>query len=339
MEMGARAAQLIDYYKQRITRVLAIAIGDSPHVEENAGTLFRVVPVKGGAAVVLSEGERAYVAWAQIEDGHVSYLCTCSGIVGGESAELRSWLGTSSSCCHARGLQASYVELAHAAGLADDVALLTAHAVLNNASSPPPAECEVSYATTTAKKKGVFAVHFQSTWAAVIVRNKLSKQRTKKRVQRRPACALTSCAKDHWTCPHASAVAQWCADLREATAAVQATTPAFVDPFKHVLLPTVVQATRVTAAAQAAGWAAFSDEARGRCARNLLPCAGEVDDCSLFDQLADSGRAAGHPAELPDVFCEAKCFSCGSGYSGAGLKHTAATLHTLRGRVAVTLGR
>jgi len=219
------------------------------------------------------------------------------------------------------------------------VALLTVHAVLDNASSPRPAECEVSYATTTAKKKAIFAVHIQTTWAVVIVRNKLNKQRTKKRVQRRPACALTSCAKDHWTCPHAAAVAQWCVDLREATPALQATTPSFVDPFKHVLLPSVVQAARVTTAAQAAGWAAFSDEARGRCARNLLPCVGEVADCSLFDQLADSGRAGGHLAHLFEVLCETKCFSCGNGYSGAGVKHTAATLHTLRGRVAVTIGR
>jgi len=171
------------------------------------------------------------------------------------------------------------------------------------------------------------------------VRNTLNKQRTKKRVQRRPACALTSCEKNHWTCQHALSVSQWCADLQEATAAVQATTPGFVDPFKHALLPTVVQAAPLTAAAQAAEWAAFSDEARGRCSRNLLPCDGEVADCSLFDQLADSGRAAGHPAYLPAILCEASCFLCGSAYNGAGAKDTAATLHTLRGRVAVTIRR
>jgi len=336
---GDRAEELTNYYKQRITRVLSVALGDAPHVDENAGMLFRVVSVQGGAAVVLSEGERAYAVRAQNEDGRASYLCTCDGMGGGESAEVRSWLGTSSSCCHARGLQASYAELANASGLADDVALLTAYAVLDNASVAPQAECDVSFATTTATKKAVFAVRFQSTWAAVVVRNKLNKQRNKKRVQRRPACALMSCAKNHWTCPHASSVAQWCAHLQQATAAVEATIPGFADPFKHVLLPTVVQAARVTAAAQAAEWAAFSDEARGRCSRNLLPCVGEVADCSLFDQLADIGRAAGHPAYLPDVLCEARCFSCGSDYNGAGVKHTAATLHTLRGRVAVTLRR
>jgi len=309
---GDRAEELTNYYKQRITRVLSIALGDAPHVDENAGTLFRVVSVKGGAAVVLSEAERAYVVWAQNEDGRASYLCTCGGMGGGESAELRSWLGTSSSCCHARGLQASYAELANAAGLADDVALLTAYSVLDNASVAPQAECDVSFATTTAKKKAVFAMRFQSTWAAVVVRNTLNTQRTKKRVQRRPACALRSCAKNHWTFPHAVSVAQWCADLQEATAAVEATTPGFADPLKHVLVPTVVQAARVTAAAQAAEWAAFSDEARGRCSRSLLPCVGQVADCSLFDHLADSGRASGHQAYLPDVLCEARCFSCSS---------------------------
>ena len=56
---GDRAEELTNYYKQRITRVLSVDIGDAPHVDESAGTLFRVVSVKGGAAVVLSEGERA----------------------------------------------------------------------------------------------------------------------------------------------------------------------------------------------------------------------------------------------------------------------------------------
>jgi len=100
-------------------------------------------------------------------------------------------------------------------------------------------------------KKGVFAVRFQSAWAAVVVRNKLNKQRTKTRLQRRPACTLTGCAKDHWTCPHATSVAHWCSDLWEATLAVMAGNPTFVDPFT-----------------------AFSDEQRGRCSRNLRPCAG-----------------------------------------------------------------
>jgi len=56
---GERAKELTNYYKQRITRVLSVDIGDAPHVDESAGTLFRVVSVKGGAAVVSLEGERA----------------------------------------------------------------------------------------------------------------------------------------------------------------------------------------------------------------------------------------------------------------------------------------
>ncbi|OSX69684.1 hypothetical protein BU14_1277s0001 [Porphyra umbilicalis] len=342
LDTGVRAMQLIDYYKKRITRVLALTIGDSPQSAENAGTLFRVVSVAGGAAVVLSEGERAYVVWAQIEAGAVTYLCTCGGVGGGESVELRSWLGASSTCCHARGLRASFVELATEAGLPGDVALLETFPALDNASAPPATECNVLYATTTAKKKGIFAVNFQSTWAAVIIRNKLNKQRTKKRVQRRPACALTSCAKDHWTSPHASSVARWCSDLRDATAAATAMTAGLNDPFKDVLLPTVATSQAGTSpggAAQSAEWAAFADEQRGRCSRNLLPCTGEVDDCHLFDRLAVTGRDHQHPASLADILCEAACFSCGSPYEGEGIKNTGAVLHTLRGRVTVTLGQ
>jgi len=61
LDTGPRALELIDYYKKRMTRVLALSLEDSAVVKDSAGTLFRVVPVAGGAAVVLSEGERAYV--------------------------------------------------------------------------------------------------------------------------------------------------------------------------------------------------------------------------------------------------------------------------------------
>ena len=242
MDTGPRALELIDYYKKWMTRVLVLSPKDSVVVEDSAGTLSRVFPVAGGAAVVLSEGERAFVFWAQIEESAVSYLSTCGDAGGGDSAELRSWLCDSSSCCHARGLRASYSELADAACLPEDVALLGRFPVLNNASTPPAAECDVLYSTTTSKIKGVFAVHFQLSWAAVVIRNKLNKQRVKKRVQKRAACTLTSCGKEHWTCPHATSVGHWCSDLREAAAAL-AGDPTFVDPFKDVLLPTFAPRT------------------------------------------------------------------------------------------------
>jgi len=339
LDNGPRALQLVEYYKRRITRVLALMLGDATPTDESAGTLFRVVCVGGGAAVVFSEGERAYVAWARLENGVASYLCTCGGKDGAEAVQLRSWLGESSTCGHARGLKASFEDLAAADGLADDVALLGAYPTLDNAASPPAPECQVFYATKTTRKKGVFAVYFRSTWAAVVIRNKLNKQRMRRRVQRRPACSLISCAKDHWTCPHATSVASWCAELQEAMSAAIALGGAVVDPFKDVLLPTVapVPKTQQTAAAQAAEWAAFSDESRGRCSRNLLPCSGEISDCLLFDKLADSGREGGAPAFLPEVLVEAKCFACGAAYSGLGIKNAGAMLHTLRGRVAVTL--
>jgi len=338
---GARAAELIAYYKRRITPILASSIDADMPTDVSEGTLFRVASVAGGAAVVLSEGERAYAVWACVDDGAVVYLCTCGGKGGAEAVQLRSWLGFSSSCCHARGLKASYEELAHADGLENDKTLMERYPVLESASTQPADECQVFFATKTSKKKGIFAVYFQSTWTTVIIRNKLNKKRSKKRVQRRPACTLISCAKDHWTCPHASSVASWCDELRQAMAAAIELGGSIHDPFKDVLLPTVpsVPDAPQTAAAQAAAWAAFSDETRGRCSRNMLPCTGEVDDCNLFDQLADTGRADGYPASFPSALCEEACFSCGGKYNGQGIKNTGGTLHTLRGRIAVTLRR
>jgi len=339
VDTSPHAKELVSFYEKRITRVMALILAGEAVSDKDAGTLFRVVAVASGAAVVMSEGERAYVVWAGLDEDKVSYFCSCGGSGGAEAVQLRSWMGSSSSCCHAQGLEASYEVLAATDGLADNAALLRRYPKLDNSSSPPARECIVEFSTKTSKNKGVFAVYFQYTWAAVIVRNKLSKQRRKNRVQRRAACANISCAKDHWTCPHAIAVGSWCSDLHEAITAANAVGAAVVNPFKDVLLPTVptVRESSQTAAAQAGEWAAFSDETRGRSSRNLLPCSGEVRDCSLFDKLADAGRDAATPAFLSDVLCEAKCFACGGDYNGQGIKNTGAMLHTLRGRVAVSL--
>jgi len=223
--------------------------------------------------------------------------------------------------------------------LVDDAALLRRYPKLDNSSSLQASECIVECSTKTAKRKSVFPVYFQSTWAAVIVRKKLKKQRSKNRVQRRAACTNISCAKDHWTCPHATSVGTWCSDLCEAIRATNTIGGAIVNPFKEVILPAVTTApdSSQTAAAQAAEWAAFSDETRRRSSRKLLACIGEVSDCSLFDRLADTGRDAAVPAFLSDVLCEARCFACGRDYNAQGIKSTGATLHKLHGRVAVSL--
>ena len=143
LDTGPRAMELIKYYKKRITRMLSLSVSASVDVDDHANTLFRVFPVAGGAAVTFSEGERACVVWAQIEGQAVSYLCTCGRAGGSESAELRSWMGAFASCFHARGLRASFAGLADAAGLPDSKAFLGQFPVLENASTPPAAECKV----------------------------------------------------------------------------------------------------------------------------------------------------------------------------------------------------
>jgi len=90
---------------------------------------------------------------------------------------------------------------------------------------------------------------------------------------------------------------------------------------------------------QGAADAAFSDETRWRKSRNLLPCEGDVDDSLLFDKLAAAGRSGGSPSFLPEVLCEAHRFACGAAYNGVGVKNTGAVLHTLRGRISVSLSQ
>jgi len=57
------------------------------------------------------------------------------------------------------------------------------------------------------------------------------------------------------------------------------------------------------------------------------------------DQLTDAGREAEAPSVLSHVQCEAVCFSCGGAYNIMGIKNASAIIHTLRGRLAVTLRR
>jgi len=139
----------------------------------------------------------------------VIYLCTCGGHGGAESIEVRSFVGTSSTCSHARALKAAFDELAHAVGVADDLGLLDAYPVLNNAGVEPSTECLVYLATKTATRMAVFSVLDQGACAAVTVRRRLGKKsRSHKRTHLCAACTQVSCAKHHWWCPHASAASR-----------------------------------------------------------------------------------------------------------------------------------
>jgi len=340
LDMSARVLGLIDLYKDRIVRELAIVLTGETRTMLDGGTLLRVACVAGGAAVALSEGERAYVTWCTYVHGSVIYLCTCGGHGGAESIEVRSFVGTSSTCSHARALKASFHQLVHAVGVSDDSGLIEMYPVLNNAAAEPSTECAVYLATKTATKMAVFAVLDQGAWAAVTVRRRLGKKsKSNKRTQLRAACTQVSCAKHHWWCPHASAASRWSTELRlAATLADGMGGSSLPDGLNDVRLPSSAPSRApLTPSQQGAADAAFSDETRWRNSRNLLPCKGEVDDCLLFDKLAAAGRAGGTPSFLPDVLCEAHCFSCGAEYNGMGVKNTGAVLHTLRGRVSLSL--
>jgi len=89
-------------------------------------------------------------------------------------------------------------------------------------------------------------------------------------------------------------------------------------------------------AAQAEADARFSDETRWRGARNLLPCQGEIDACARYDRIADQATDGGIP-RLEGILYESTCFKCGAGYQAASTKYSGGILHTLRGRVSVSL--
>lgn len=338
LDMRQRVLDSIAMYKRVILRDLAAVLRGQARTTFFGGAL-RVTCVAEGAAVVVSEGERACVTWCTRAHGSAIFLCTCGGRLGAESIEVRSFVGSSSTCAHARALHASFSELAQAVGVVSIIGLLERHAALDNSAAEPSTACVVHLATKTASKMAVFAVLDGGAWAAVTVRRRLGKKKTPKRTMLRAACTQLSCAKIHWWCPHVAAVSAWSAELRQAMALAAGLGSGLLpEGLQDVRLPASAPArARLTPVQQAAADAAFSDEKRWRNSRNLLPCSGEIADCLLFDQLASMAREAGERAVLPEVLCEQACFQCGSLYNGLNVKNTGATLHTLQGRVAVSL--
>eukprot|EP00168_Porphyra_purpurea_P013729 TRINITY_DN3833_c0_g1_i3.p2 TRINITY_DN3833_c0_g1~~TRINITY_DN3833_c0_g1_i3.p2 ORF type:complete len:249 (+),score=58.79 TRINITY_DN3833_c0_g1_i3:782-1528(+) len=246
-----------------MVRELAAALMGEARANLYGGTLLRVACVAGGAAVALSKGERAYVACCTRAHGALIYLCTCWGRRGAGSIEVRSFVGASSTCIHARALQASFQQLAHAVGVVGDAELTVVYPVLDNAAVEASTECVAYLATKTATKMAVFAVRNQGAWAAVTVRRRLGKKtKNNKRTQLRAACTQVSCEKSHWWCVHASVASTWSTELRMAATLANvlggASQP---DEFRHVRLPSSPPSRApLTPSQQGAADAAFSDE-------------------------------------------------------------------------------
>jgi len=342
LDMRPRLVAAIDIYKERMVRELAAVLTGETRTLLDGGTLLRVACVGGGAAVAVSEEERAYVTWATRAHGAVILLCTCGGRTGAESIEVREFVGVSSTCSHARALKASFEELACEVGVDGAAGLFEKYPALNNAAVAPSTECTVHLATKTATNMAAFAVLDQGAWAAVTVRRRLGKKKSNKRTQLRATCTRLSCAKENWWCAHAAAASLWSSEVQLAASIADGmgTGHLLPDALKNVRLPAGAPAKQSTTPSQkGAADAAFSDEKRWRNSRNLLPCEGEINDCLQFDKLAAAGRGGGAPAFLPDSLCEAKCFACGAAYNGMGIKNLGAVFHTLRGRISVSLRR
>ncbi|OSX76601.1 hypothetical protein BU14_0184s0028 [Porphyra umbilicalis] len=208
------------------------------------------------------EGERGYAVWCGRVRGEVLFLCSCGGRGGAESVEMRTSIGLSSTCCHARALKASVVTLTAAAGLETAAEFLDRFPHLDNGAGATVTDYTAHFATKTSKNRGVFAVQSGGAWAVVVIRPRMGKSRSKKRQQMRAACTQLSCAKDHWWCPHAAAVTEWCTELRATTQAANEMGGNFNDPFRDVHLPEAA-AERASAPAvppDAAADAAFADE-------------------------------------------------------------------------------
>lgn len=326
----------VQYYEGHIIRELGAALGVPVLGAAAPSQLCSVAVVGNGGAAIIVEGEKAYVVWLAVPRETLLALCSCGGRRGAESVEVREMLDLSSYCVHARALLAFIDKSAERAGLPGARPLLQRFPSLDNSRTGHSAARVVHYASHTKRKHGAFAVLYDGIWSAVVIRERLAKAKTKSRRLIRPSCLQLSCAKDHRWCLHAKAVWDWCvAALRSEDGP---TWPAAV-PTNVRLVDAASHAPQQppSAAERLADEARFCNEVRWRAARNFLPCSGELDDCAVFDALADVGRVTGQVEFLDTVLDEDVCFKCGGAYSGASVKNTGATLHTLRGRLSVRL--
>lgn len=326
----------VQYYEGHIIRELGAALGVPVLGAAAPSQLCSVAVVGNGGAAIIVEGEKAYAVWLALPRETLLALCSCCGRRGAESVEVREMLDLSSYCVHARALLTSIDKSAERAGLPGARPLLQRFPFLDNSRTGHSAARVVHYASHTKRKRGAFAVLYDGIWSAVVIRERLAKAKTKSRRLIRPSCLQLSCAKDHRWCLHAKAVWDWCvAALRSEDGptwpAAVPTNVRLVDAASHV------PQQPPSAAERLADEARFCNEVRWRAARNFLPCSGELDDCAVFDDLANVGRVTGQVEFLDTVLDEDVCFKCGGAYSGASVKNTGATLHTLRGRLSVRL--
>lgn len=207
------------YYEALITQQLEMHLGgQAPPRDTLWSALCRAAVAEDGAAVVLSEGEKAFAVWLALPTGALVALCSCGGRRGAESADVRHMLGLSSSCVHAHALMLSTVKLVAAAEVGSALLLLAWYPVLNNSQPELSHERVVHYATNTSKKRGIFAVLTEGMWTVSVIRPRLARARSSTRTLMRTACTQLSCAKRHWWCSNVKAVTVCCAAALEARA-------------------------------------------------------------------------------------------------------------------------
>ena len=311
--------------------------GAAAVVDDSLASFYRVNAVAGGAAVVLTEGEKGHVAWMRRGMSGTISLCSCGGRRGAESIEMRAFAGASSICVHGYALKDAAAALVSMGAVQAVEALLDQYPVLDAERTTPVDVLDVHYGTKTGKKMGVFAVLEAHQWAAVTIRRRMAKGKSKKRMGLRAACSHLACA-NHWTCSHAAAVNDWCRQARAAVAVADGVGGQFHIRDADVHLSTFVWRTSggPAPAGRGADDARYSDETRWRSVRNMLPCEGEVADCLVLDELADVGRG-GPQLVFQQPLREAQCYKCRAPYQSSSVSTTGAILHTLRGRVSVQL--
>jgi len=337
---GALAA--VDRYADMMAVELVVVLCGAERTAGALSPIYRLVAVGGGGAVVVGEVERSIVTWPTRSRGRCFCLCSRGGRSGAEALEMREWMSKATNCLHARALHKTIQSLLVRYNEESLDALLRRHPVLDNSSTPSASDRQVFYATKTQNKRGISAVLSSGVWCAVSVRPRTGRKSAKKGRVMRPAGTSLSC-NDHWQCKHAKAVNDWCAEVQRAAglaggagapALVQNADVVLAQPMGRKRRPLVAEAARV--AAQAEADARYSNESRWRGARNLLPCHGELDVCERYDRVAEQA-AHGSIPRLEGVLYEDTCFKCGAGYRAAAAKYSGGILHTLRGRIYVSM--
>ena len=305
--------------------------------------------INGAQVMVLTELVDPLTVWTAFADGTVLAFCSCGGVMApGQAAaagdiepvDLQVALGESSTCRHAVALLEAYDCLCVdvRAGSLDELKRSFPSLLGSEEGVPVDEDDMVVFLAMRSGKRNnipIYVVYHMGIWSPAVVWQQGNRHRL-------TTCCLLSCKTQPWACIHAKAFKnETRADRTSSSQAVADTVDTMRLGAEGILEDAEDGGGRDTAppeaATAAAAAATLEASMRPRRARNMFPCAKEVEMCDRYAAFVEGEREAPGEFQFTDfLHVEDQCFECDERWteSTAG-KPTLATLFTIRGRLAI----